>query len=101
MKEESYTSLICKRFCNYYKPNRENELCGGYFYIQKYLTSRELNEIVNTFHLSNQTMTIQSLSFICENCDFKEGDCDFFVDKSKTPCGGYLIISRLFNYLNL
>ncbi|GAB5045662.1 hypothetical protein [Thermodesulfovibrio sp. TK110] len=100
MKEEVYTSLICKKFCNYYKPGKEIELCGGYFYLKQYITSHELDEIIEIFHLNNEAVPVQSLSFICDKCDFREDGCDFFVNKSQTPCGGYLIISRLLDYLN-
>jgi len=101
MKEEAYTSLICKKFCNYYKPNKETELCGGYFYLQKYITFRELEGIIKIFHLNNEKLANHGLSFICDKCDFREDGCDFFINKSEVPCGGYLIISRLFDYLNI
>lgn len=100
MKQEVYTSLICKKFCNYYKPGKETETCGGYFYIQKFITSSELNMLIELFHLEENSIVERGLSFICNNCDFREDGCDFFVNKSDIPCGGYQIISRLFNYLN-
>lgn len=100
MKEAEFTSLICKKFCSYYKPGKEKELCGGYFYLQKFVTSGELNSLIETFHLHNEMLSEVDLSFICDKCDFREDGCDFIVNKSNVPCGGYLIISRLLGYLN-
>lgn len=97
MKQESYTFLICKKFCNYYKSNKESELCGGYFYLQKFLTPSELDSIIEVFHLDSRETLNQELSFICSICDFKEEGCDFFINKTNSPCGGYVIISRLIN----
>lgn len=101
MKEEVYTSLICKKFCSYYKPDKETESCGGYFYLQKYITFRELDRIVRVFHLNNEKLVNHGLSFICDKCDFRDEGCDFVANKNKIPCGGYLIINRLFDYINI
>lgn len=101
MKQEPYTSLICRKFCSYYKAGKESELCGGYFYLKKFLTPSELSSIIEIFHLDlKETLTQESLSFICSICDFREEGCDFFINRSDLPCGGYLIINRIIGYLN-
>ncbi len=99
MKQENYTFLICKKFCDYYKTGKESELCGGYFYLKKFVTPYELKSIIEVFHLEKGTSN-QKLSFVCDMCDFREDGCDFFINKTKLPCGGYLIISKLIDYLN-
>lgn len=101
MKEDAYTSLICKKFCNYYKPGKEVELCGGYFYLQKFITSAELNELIKIFHLDRDVLTEAEPFFLCDKCDFREDGCDFFVNKSDIPCGGYILIRRLLRFINL
>ncbi len=100
MKEERYTSLICKNFCHYYKLDKESDCCGGYFYLQTVVTASELNSLIEIFHLNDDISADRGLSFICDFCDFREEDCDFFVNKSVFPCGGYLIVSRLLRCLN-
>lgn len=100
MKQNPYTSLICRKFCNYYKPDKESELCGGYNYLKNFLTPSELSSIIEIFHLDLKEAFNQELSFICSICDFREDGCDFFINKSNLPCGGYLIISRLIDFLN-
>lgn len=100
MKQEPYTSLICKKFCSYYSWGKESELCGGYFYLKKFLTPSELSSIIEVFHLDLKETLNQELSFICSMCDFREEGCDFFINKSNLPCGGYLIINRMISRLN-
>lgn len=100
MKEELYTSLICKKFCYYYKPGKENETCNGYSYLKQSITPSELNDLIEIFHLQMEEIANKNVSFICNECDFRIDGCDFFVDKSSYPCGGYLLISRLFRHFN-
>ncbi|GAB6184045.1 hypothetical protein [Thermodesulfovibrio hydrogeniphilus] len=100
MKEDIYTSLICKKFCSYYKPGKETETCGGYDYIQQYLTPSELNSVLKIYNLNKDILSSHSASFLCEKCSFKEDGCDFFVNKSSNPCGGYSIIIGLLNHTN-
>ncbi len=100
MKEDIYTFLICEDFCNYYKPWKEKEICGGYSYLKKFITPYELMDLIKVFNLKNDEFAIKNLSFICEDCEFRVDGCDFFVEKSNNPCGGYLIISRLLKHIN-
>ncbi len=101
MKENIYTSLICKDFCNYYKPGKEMEICGGYFYLKKFITPTELTSLIKIFNLKDEEVIEKNSSFLCENCDFRRDGCDFFVSKSNIPCGGYVIISRLYRFISL
>jgi len=101
MKEKAFTSLICKKFCHYYKPGKETELCGSYFYLQKSITPSELKSLVELLHLDTEVLIRHEPVFICNKCNFREDGCDFIINKSPIPCGGYILISRLLNYLNL
>ncbi|MCS7215385.1 MAG: hypothetical protein NZ826_04440 [Thermodesulfovibrio sp.] len=100
MKEDSYTSLICANFCNYYKPGKDREKCGGYFYIKQFITPAELGDLIEVFKLKSYEASYRNCSFVCEKCDFRVDGCDFFVNKSPNPCGGYLLINRIFHYTN-
>ena len=101
MKEAVYTSLICKQFCSYYKSGKEAIHCGGYSYLKKFLTPSELNELIKILRCYDNLVLNEKLSFLCAKCDFREDGCDFAENKTEIPCGGYLIISRILNYLNL
>lgn len=100
MKEEKYTSLICEKFCSYYKKGKDTEVCGGYYYLKRFLTPSELRELLEFFHLEDVNFTTEDIDFICEKCNFRVDGCDFIISKSSIPCGGYLIINRLLQYLN-
>lgn len=100
MKEDIYTNLICEDFCNYHKPGKENEICGGYFYLKKNVTPIELMGLTKVFNLKDDKVAIKNLFFVCENCDIRIDGCDFFLDKSNEPCGGYLLISRLLRHIS-
>ncbi|MEN2985511.1 MAG: hypothetical protein ABDH16_02455 [Thermodesulfovibrionaceae bacterium] len=101
MKKEDYTELICKKFCSYYKPNKEFERCGGYFYLQDSLTPFEIKTLVIAIDIDKNEYFRDDLSFLCEKCDFREDGCDFVIDKNRVPCGGYLLISKIIDYFNL
>ncbi len=100
MKEDIYTSLICKKFCSYYKPGKETETCGGYNYIQQYLTPFELNTVLKIYDLNKDILSTHSAYFLCEKCSFKKNGCDFAINKSPKPCGGYSIITGLLSYIH-
>lgn len=99
MKESSYTLLICEKFCDYYKPGREEEVCGGYFFLKNFLTPRELDSLIKVFSLNEEKMLEEKLNFLCNKCDFRADGCDFYAGKSSPPCGGYIILSRLYHQI--
>lgn len=100
MKENAYTSLICKKFCSYYKPGKEEEFCGGYAFLKENLTSLELSSIIRVFNLTKTLPSVHEVYPICNKCSFKEEGCDFIIKESNTPCGGYLIIHNLYKLLS-
>ena len=32
---------------------------------------------------------------ICVECDFRDHDCDFMLDRSAPPCGGMVVLTQL------
>lgn len=100
MKDERYTSIICKKFCNYYKPKEEFQFCEGYAFLKRNLTHSELRDLIKIFNISENSIShIRDLSF-CNPCDFRIDGCDFFLNQSDTPCGGFLIINRILQNTN-
>ena len=100
MKDKSYTEIICRKFCKYYKEGKEELLCGGYEILRDNLTAHELemlagslksgDEIKNRIPPKNNEMT----EFVCGRCNFFIDGCDFAENRSGPPCGGYMLISK-------
>jgi len=98
MKEKSYTCIICREFCKFYKEEGKEEIhCAGYELLRKNLTPDELRllsfyipRIQFSEHLSDALS-----EFVCSKCDFQMDGCDFRDGVAEPPCGGYIMISRL------
>jgi len=71
------------------------------FLFKKVFNSFRLNELIEILRCYDNLVLNEKLSFLCAKCDFREDGCDFAENKTEIPCGGYLIISRILNYLNL
>lgn len=103
MKDKIYTDIICSGFCKYYKEGREDLHCNGYVFIRDNLTLRELKmltvllksegEIKNHMPPKNEKLS----ELVCRKCDFFIDGCDFAENRSGPPCGGYILISLLYD----
>lgn len=102
MKETAYAEIICREFCKFYKEGKEEIHCGGYELLRANLTCKELSNLLGYISKKPypQTLDEMFMEFICSKCDFKADGCDFKVGISSPPCGGYIIISRLFSYFS-
>lgn len=97
MKDKFYTSIICEKFCSYYKPKDENQYCEGYSFLRRNLTSNELKDLVTIFKLSERPTSETKDYSLCSSCEFRIDGCDFYVNQSNIPCGGFLIINKILN----
>lgn len=97
MKEEGYTEIICKRFCRFYKKDKEEIHCGGYELLKGHLTVNELKLLVHDMYATTYSRTTQDkfIEFICKKCIFESDGCDFREGFDSPPCGGYIILTRL------
>lgn len=99
MKDHNYTALICKTFCRYYKEDKEDIHCGGYDFIRKNLTSKELKSFIRIMKRDNLSenipLTNDIFELICRECSFLIDGCDYSSGLSVPPCGGYIIVRRL------
>jgi hypothetical protein len=87
---------ICLKFCAYYKPGKNEALaCRGYTVVEQLM--REGRAI--GFQGSERTFdaaTAEMLSHkMCKTCDFHEHDCDFMLDRTASPCGGFVLLAQL------
>lgn len=100
MKSQAYSELICRDFCRYYKPGREEMQCGGYAFLRNNLTSGELEYLGKRVKGQGRAAKIPPVSkelteLVCLKCDFFIDGCDFTDNRSGPPCGGYLLIKLL------
>lgn len=100
MKDEQFTSIICKKFCKFYKEGKEEIHCGGYDLLKNNLTLSELLVISNYVEkIKSQFISDKSLTeFICKKCEFLIDGCDFIEGLTAPPCGGYIFINMLMKY---
>ncbi len=96
MKSEEYTTIICRRFCRFYKEDKEELTCGTYNFLVKNLTLKEL--ISNARHIIPETdfsRDKELRGLVCKKCDFLLHGCDFREGLDAPPCGGYVIVEWL------
>ena len=104
MKDKEYTSIICEGFCSFYKEGKADLCCGTYLFLRNNLTLLELRSALDlskidehpSEHVFPADEEIKSLA--CNKCDFLVDGCDFRVDVSLPPCGGYNIMKMLLTH---
>jgi hypothetical protein len=103
MVDTELVKTVCKGFCSYYKPSKDEELaCRGFLVLEKLMkTGRdalfEKNEFpVPTGHQPNAVTSEGLARHICLSCPYYENDCDFADKKENTlPCGGFILLGGL------
>jgi hypothetical protein len=95
MKRKDYIEAICRPHCEFYKPGRDRQKCGGYEFIERNLTAREVEGIETARPGRERDEKIRARALACSRCAFLEDGCDFRAGLDSPPCGGYLIIDRL------
>ncbi|MBF0517322.1 MAG: hypothetical protein HQK97_09435 [Nitrospirae bacterium] len=101
MKEEIYTLLICKRFCEYYAVGKEFMLCKTYEFIRDAVPVEKLQEVLEnvqkTAPATQPTFSYDKFinGHICSECDFRGDGCDYAAGLDSPPCGGYKVVELL------
>ncbi len=97
MKDEKYTEAICKKFCRFYHPEKEEFKCGAYSFLENNLSIGELLRIAEkTGAFPDRSMDNHIKALACSKCDFLPEDCSFRKGLSSSPpCGGYVVIEKL------
>jgi hypothetical protein len=87
---------LCRNFCPYYKPSKNEELaCLGFAVIERLIGkgwSISFDVRDNGFEERTQTALLEVL---CAACPFFENDCDFVTGSGYRPCGGFTLLVRL------
>lgn len=96
MKNASYTDIICKKFCDYYKDGKEEFACETYNFLARKFAPGELESRIQDIGKSPEFLHDEEIKkLICEKCDFLVDGCDFREGLDAQPCGGYAIIEWL------
>jgi hypothetical protein len=97
MDKDTLIENVCRNYCRYYKPSKDEELaCMGFLIIQRLL--RNGAEII--FEESQAVLapyTEETLvGNVCVTCPFFPDGCDFSLKREGSfPCGGFLVLGRL------
>lgn len=96
MKDDSYTRIICKKFCRFFKEGKEELHCETYQFVKRRFPPEVLENLTKDFSGSpdfSQDSLIREL--ICTKCDFLIDGCDFRDGLGSAPCGGYGVVEHL------
>jgi len=87
---------LCLKFCPYYKPGKNEELaCKGYTVVERLIQSGrriDFEKYGLEFDNTDQEAVRQRM---CMACAFHEQDCDFMLDRTAPPCGGFALVMQL------
>ena len=109
------TDEICKCYCQYYKPSKEEDIACMGFIIAERLVERGIPVFLTAdpgaqaeeggSRLSGEDTSEKLRNLICPVCPFYENDCDFIslyrdnsVDVRQVtvrPCGGFIFLGLL------
>ena len=98
-KQPKSDTTICRNFCVYYKPGKNEELaCQGFIVVQgiinrgKKISKERPNKIA-----AADSRTVELLKKrVCSVCEFSADGCDFILTSGDaTPCGGFVLLSHL------
>lgn len=88
--------LICRNFCSYYKPGRNEELaCRGYVVIERLVAEGKGVVFEPSGSKCDTATREQIVERLCGHCDFRKDGCDFMLDRASPPCGGFLLLAQL------
>ena len=96
MKEEEYTDIICKRFCTFYKEEKEELQCGSYLFLRERYSPGELEvAITGISDVPSRAEDKTINDAVCSKCEFLVDGCGYREGHDSPPCGGYIIVEHL------
>ena len=98
-KQGKTDTTLCRNFCRYYKPGKNEELaCQGFVVVHRLIEKgRRLSQDRPRRTSVPDARTIEGLKGrVCSACSFREADCDFILSGgTASPCGGYALLYHL------
>ncbi len=87
---------LCLPFCAYYKPGKNEELaCRGYVVVERLMQSGKIVSAGGADRVFDRNRAEAMVKALCGVCDFQKDGCDFMLDRSVPPCGGFVLLARL------
>jgi len=95
-KSPSLIQTLCLKYCSYYKPGKNEELKCRCSLIVEQLMQSGRTIVPAAFKKEHDRSTVETvIQEICVECDFRDQDCDFMLDRSAPPCGGMVVLTQL------
>lgn len=93
-----YTDVICRGYCNFYKPGKEPLKCGSLCFLERNLSNGEVRQLAQMADGKTPEFSKDRhiKSIVCSKCDFLKDGCDFRMGVKSPPCGGYTLLEQLF-----
>lgn len=98
MKKSDLQAMLCSRFCQYYRPDKDEELACQGFLVTAELIRRHKRLRFPAEMPKNPAPDIHEdlIRHVCDFCPFHEHDCDFYEHrKGVSPCGGLIFLGML------
>jgi len=99
-KRPKTDTAICRNFCTYYKPGKNEELaCQGFVVVHGIISrgKRISQERPNRLAAADGRIIEMLKDRVCGVCEFHADGCDFILTSGgASPCGGFALLSHLF-----
>jgi hypothetical protein len=87
---------VCKKFCSFYKPDKEAMKCGTYSFLERNLSTGEVRKAASLATADfDFSMDEDIRELVCSKCDFRAEGCDYAQGLDSPPCGGYTILEHM------
>jgi len=95
---------LCKNYCHYYKPDKDEDIACLGFVIAERLMKKGFKLSFEKSAVRPDPATKETLTKnMCIHCPFYEDDCDFAMEyrsneegfSESPPCGGFIFLGHL------
>ena len=95
-KDPIMAAGLCRNFCRYYKPGKNEDLaCEGYRVVERLLSEGRPISFVKAEFRRDPEMKESLVREVCARCPFRADGCDFMQDRSSPACGGLVLLEQM------
>lgn len=92
-------TTLCRNFCKYYKPGKNEELaCQGFVVAYGIIGRGKSISLARPGKMTDADAAAADIlkKRVCGSCDFRLDGCDFILTNGgASPCGGFALLSHL------